>query len=253
MITRNKLDNLVLKYETKAFIQEDPIQFPHRFINPKDIEIAGFIASIFAYGNRKVFIKKLDELFTIMQNEPLNFVENFESKSIQGFYYRFSKDFEIAEIFNILKILYTKDGSLQELFQYGYSQKNDKEHSILTTFKIVIDYFYSNVKNKNVSLGFYHLIPNPHKGGAMKRLNMFLRWMVRKPPVDLGIWEFIPTEELLIPLDVHVARISREMGLLNRTSNDFKAVIELSQNLKQFDAKDPIKYDFAMFGYGVNN
>ena len=97
------------------------------------------------------------------------------------------------------------------------------------------------------------MIPNPAKGGAMKRMSMFLRWMVRKGPVDFGIWDFMPPSELLIPLDVHVARISREMGLLTRKQNDFKAVIELTNNLKKFDPQDPVKYDFAMFGFGVNN
>lgn len=97
------------------------------------------------------------------------------------------------------------------------------------------------------------MIPNPRKGGAMKRMCMFLRWMVRKGPVDFGIWDFMPASDLLIPLDVHVARISREMGLLQRNANDFKAVIELTNNLKKFCPDDPIKYDFAMFGYGVNN
>ena len=97
------------------------------------------------------------------------------------------------------------------------------------------------------------MIPNPRNGGAMKRMCMFLRWMVRKGPVDFGIWNFMPASELLIPLDVHVARISREMGLLNRTSNDFKAVVELTENLRKLDPEDPVKYDFAMFGYGVNN
>ena len=96
------------------------------------------------------------------------------------------------------------------------------------------------------------MIPNPQNGGAMKRMNMFLRWMVRKGPVDLGIWEFMQPKDLLIPLDVHVARISREMGLLNRKSNDFKAVIELTNNLRKISPEDPIKYDFAMFAFGVD-
>ena len=115
----------------------------------------------------------------------------------------------------------------------------------------VTDYFYSRVKNK-VGQGFYHLIPNPQNNGTMKRMNMYLRWMVRDGEVDLGIWDFIPKSELLIPVDVHVARISREMGLLSRKSNDKKAVLELTENLKKLDPKDPVKYDFGMFGKDVN-
>lgn len=242
---KTKLDELVKKYETKEFIKDDPIQFPHRFTNKKDIEIAGFIASLLAYGSRKQFIKKLDELFIIAQNEPLNFIQNFDPKIINNFNYRFGKPNDFAEIFNIMKNLYNTSDGLEELFKYGYNQ--DK------LFETVVDYFYSNVNNNIVGQGFYHMIPNPNNGGAMKRMCMYLRWMVRKGPVDLGIWDFMKPSELYIPLDVHVARISRQEGLLSRNSNDFKAVIELTNKLKEFDNNDPIKYDFAIFGYGVNS
>lgn len=262
MITKTELEALTERYETEDFIKDDPIQFPHRFLsedsghcqtstpkyNREDIEIAAFISSLFAYGNRKVFIKKLNELFSIMNNQPLEYVLNFDEKSLKGFNYRFAKDFDIIEVFKILQKLYKEDGGLKSLFEYGYGI----DKTISTMFQAVCDYFYSNIKSE-VAMGFYHLIPNPQNGGAMKRMNMYLRWMVRKPPVDLGVWEFIPTSELLIPLDVHVARLSREMGLLNRSSNDFKAVLELSKNLKAFAPEDPVKFDFAIFGLGVNS
>lgn len=247
MSNKIELEKLRKKYETQNFINNDPIQFPHRFQNSADIEIAAFVASLFAYGNRKVFIKKLDELFKIMENKPLKYVLDFNGKTLKGFNYRFAKDFDIIEIFNILKKLYRSNESLRKLFEYGYKSDNN----ISSMLQVVVDYFYSNVEN-TVGMGFYHLIPNPTNGGAMKRMNMFLRWMVRKPPVDLGLWDFIPASELLIPLDVHVARLSREMGLLKRSSNDFKAVVELTENLKKFDLKDPVKFDFAIFGLGVN-
>lgn len=247
MITKTRLEELAQKYETVDFIKDDPIQFPHRFVETDDIEIAGFIASLFAYGNRKVFIKKLNSLFEIMNNQPLSFVSNSETALLKGFNYRFAKDFDIIEVISILNKLYKQDGGLKKLFQYGYSIDN----SVLTMLQVVTDYFYSNIKNE-VGMGFYHLIPNPKNGGAIKRMNMFLRWMVRKGPVDLGIWNFINTSELLMPLDVHVARISREMELLHRSSNDFKAVVELTQNLKKIDPLDPTRFDFAIFGLGVN-
>ena len=247
MITKTKLEKLAQKYETVDFIKDDPIQFPSRFENVQDVEIAGFLASLFAYGNRKVFIKKLNELFEIMQNQPLKFVLNFDPNCLKGFNYRFAKDFDIMEVFLILKKLYAEDGGLKTLFEYGYNL--DKSTSLM--LQAVTDYFYSNTQNE-VGMGFYHLVPNPENKGAMKRMNMFLRWMVRKGPVDLGIWDFVSTSELLIPLDVHVARLSREMGLLARNSNDFKAVVELTQSLKEFDPNDPVRFDFAIFGLGVN-
>ena len=245
MITKNELDNLVTKYETPDFIKDDPIIFSHKFSSKKDIEIAGFIASLVAYGQRPVFIKKLNTLLLdIAKAEPHNFILNFDPVILGDFNYRFGKPEDFAQIFTIMRELYTKDGGLEELFKFGY-EKGKPER----LFQTVTDYFYSRA-DENAGQGFYFMIP---KGGAMKRMSMFLRWMVRKGPVDFGIWDFMPPSELLIPLDVHVARISREMGLLTRKQNDFKAVIELTNNLKKFDPQDPVKYDFAMFGFGVNN
>lgn len=244
MITQIDFDNLVEKYETQDFIKDDPIQFPHKFSSKKDIELAGFIASLLAYGSREQFIKKLNQLFEFANQEPLNFIQNFDSKIIGDFNYRFGKPNDFIAIFEILKELYNTTEGLEELFTYGKQQ--DK------IFETVVDYFYSRAP-QNVGQGFYHMIPNPHNGGAMKRMCMYLRWMVRKGPVDLGVWNFITPAELYIPLDVHVGRISRQLGLLNRKANDFKSVIELTNKLKEFCPEDPIKYDFALFGYGVNN
>ena len=242
MITKQELDNLVAKYETEDFIKDDPIQFIHRFKDKKDSELAGFIASLFAYGNRKMFIAKLNKLFNLADNDILNYVKNGDFSNLNGFEYRFAKDFDIIPIFKILNALYKESDGLEELFKYSFAQKN--------FLQTVVDYFYSRAP-KTAGQGFYHMIPNPANGGAMKRMNMFLRWMVRKPPVDLGLWAFMQPKDLLIPLDVHVARVSRQMGLLNRKSNDFKAVIELTDRLREFCPEDPVKYDFAMFAFGV--
>jgi len=244
MITKSEIDELAKKFETPEFIKDDPIQFPHRFKNKKDIEIAGFIASLVAYGRRELFIKKLNSLFALAQDEPLNFILNFEPEMLGDFNYRFGKPDDFAQIFSIMRGLYAKDGGLEELFKHGHEQGR--------IFKNTCDYFYSRVK-EGTGQGFYFMLPDPEKGGAMKRMSMFLRWMVRKGPVDFGIWNFMPASDLYIPLDVHVARISREMGLLTRNANDFKAVVELTENLKKLNPEDPVKYDFAMFGYGVND
>lgn len=244
MITKLEIDALAEKYETVDFIKDDPVRVPHRFNDKKDIELAGFIASLVAYGRRDVFIKKLNQLFEIAHNEPYNFIMNFEPEILGDFNYRFGKPDDFAQIFNILKNLYEKDGGLEELFKYGYENSENM-------FIPVTDYFYSRAKDKE-ALGFKFMIPDANKGSAMKRMCMFLRWMVRKGPVDFGIWDFMPASDLLIPLDTHVARLSREMGLLTRNANDFKSVLEITENLRKFDPVDPIKYDFALFGYGVS-
>ena len=242
MITKEELDKLAEKYETRDFIKDDPIQFPHIACTKHDIELYGFISSLFAYGNRKLFIKKLNEIFVKANSDLENYVTNGDFSNLKGVEYRFSKENDIIPIFEILSKLYKESRGLEELFEYGYNSGN--------FLQTVVDYFYSNAP-KTVGQGFYHMIPNPQNGGAMKRMNMFLRWMVRKSEVDLGVWNFMKPKDLLIPLDVHVGRISRLMGLLDRKSNDFKAVLELTDNLRKFCPEDPVKYDFAMFAFGV--
>ncbi len=260
MITKTELDKLVEKYETPDFIKDDPIQFPHMGTCKESVELLGFIASLFAYGNRKMFIKKLEELFKKADGDIVGFVKNGDFSLLNGVEYRFSKDNDIIPIFEILSKLYNESRGLEELFEYGlnteilphHTEEGWGEGEIFSMLKTVVDYFYARAP-KTAGQGFYHMIPNPQNGGAMKRMNMFLRWMVRKPPVDFGIWTFIKPKDLLIPLDVHVARVSRQMGLLTRKSNDFKAVLELMKPLREFCPDDPVKYDFAMFAFGVES
>ncbi len=244
MITQIELDKLQQEYENQDFIIDDPIRFCHRFKTQKDIEIAGFISSLVAYGRRDVFTKKLDDLFDLAQDEPHNFIVNFEPKILGDFNYRFGKSYDFVLIFNILKDLYNNGSSLEELFKYGWENHENM-------FVPVSDYFYSNTKQ--ITQGFSFMIPDANKGSAMKRMCMYLRWMVRKSCVDLGVWDFMPKSDLLIPLDTHVARISRKLGLLTRKQNDFKAVKELTKNLKKYCPEDPTKYDFALFGYGITH
>lgn len=245
---KRQLDDYILKYETKDFIECDPIQFIHRFQNKKDIEIAGFIASMFAYGKREVFIEKLNYIFNLMQNEPFNYIQSFNYKKneILNCDYRFSKDCDFIQILKILNGLYSENKTLETLFKQNYKE------DVWTMLQGVVNYFYSRI-DMDVTKGFYHMLPNPEKKSAMKRMNMLLRWFVRKSEVDIGIWNFIPKSKLLIPLDTHVAKISRQLGLLKRNDNGYESVIELTNNLRKFDVNDPVKYDFALFGYGVNN
>ena len=250
MITKQELDNLVIRYETEDFIKDDPIQFPHKGKTKEEIELYGFIASLFAYGNRKMFIARLNDLFDRADNDIENYIKNGDFSNLKGIEYRFAKENDIIPIFEILHTLYKENAGLEELFEYGFKSSQNSFSQVFSMLKTVVEYFYSRAP-QSAGQGFYHMIPNPANGGAMKRMNMFLRWMVRKPPVDFGIWKFITPAELLIPLDVHVARVSRSMGLLTRKSNDFKAVLELMENLKKFCPDDPVKYDFAMFAFGV--
>ena len=234
------LNNLVTKYETKDFIKSDPIQFPHRYKTDEDIEIAAFISSLFAFGKREMFIKKLDYLFSLSKS-PYELVLDYKKYNLENFLYRFIKSYDLIELLRILNKLYVKDKSnLKELFY-----DDDR-------LKHVTKYFYANCNCPN-SRGFCFMFAKPENKSALKRLNMFLRWMVRDGVVDFGIWDFIKKSDLIIPLDTHVARISRKFDLLKRKQNDYNAALELTQKLKEFDPNDPVKYDFALFGLGVNS
>lgn len=237
---KSLLDELCQKYETKDFIKDDPIQFPHRYNSKNDIEISAFISSLFAFGRREMFIKKLDGLFSLA-NSPYELILDYKKYNLKDFLYRFIKSPDLIELLKILNKLYVCDkSSLEELFY----EKKDR-------FKRVTDYFYSNCDCSD-SIGFCFMFAKPENKSALKRINMFLRWMVRGGAVDFNLWKSIKKDELIIPLDTHVARISREFGLLNRKQNDFKSALELTEKLKEFDPADPIKYDFALFGLGVN-
>ena len=248
MITKNKLDKLVEKYEVKSFTDSDPSQFLRRYKDKKDIEITGFLAALFAFGKREAFIEKLNLIFDKMSPSPYKFLLNFDGKGFEGFKYRFIKESDLTDLLFCLKKIYLSSETLKSLFEYGYKKSGE----IKGMLQIVVDYFYSNSKNPN-SGGFKHFLPDPKKGSALKRFCMFLRWMVRNGEVDLGLWDFIPKSELIIPMDTHVIQQTQKMGLLNSPKADFKTAQKLTEILKQFDPKDPVKYDFALFGYGIDN
>lgn len=244
---RELLDQAYSKYACLAFVENDPILIPHRFTNNFDIEIAGLFATTIAWGNRKSIISSLNRLLNAMGNHPFEFVTNFkpsDSKYIDGFVHRtFNSTDAIAFIISLQNI-YTNFGGLENVFTQGYKT----EGSVIGA----IEYFRKTFIHSNFPDRSTKHVASTAKGSAAKRLNLYLRWMVRSSTegVDFGIWKNIPTSELLIPLDVHTSRVSRKLGLLQRSQNDLKAVVELTTELKQFDPIDPVKYDFALFGLG---
>ncbi|MCD8024978.1 MAG: TIGR02757 family protein [Candidatus Gastranaerophilales bacterium] len=236
---KDYLEKLRAKYETPDFIKDDPVQFPHRFNGDiENIEIAGFITSLFSYGRREAFISKLNFLFEIMGKSPLNFILNFDlyENKLDGFCYRFYTDYDVKALFYSLSELYKSGRTIRDLFY----KKNT-----------VYD-FFSSSKFAPKNGGFSFMICNPEKNGANKRMHLFLRWMVRPAPVDFGIWDFIDKKDLIIPLDVHAGNVSRKLGLLKRKQNDFKAAWELTSKLKEFRPDDPVGLDFALFGAGIH-
>lgn len=236
------LDKLVLEFETSDFIKNDPIQFPHRFKKKQDIEISGLIASSLAFGKREKIIEAVEKIHQLMENEPHNFCQNYkstDSKIFKNFKYRYVDGKNIADFFDGLTRTVKKFESLEELF-LKYHNQNDE------TVKEALIGFVGEI----VPCGNY-LLPCPSKKSACKRLNLFLKWMVRKSSVDFGIWQNVCPSKLIIPLDVHVSRVSRKLGLLKRNSNDWQSACEITQKLKEFAPKDPAKYDLALFGEGI--
>ncbi len=253
-ITKVYLDDLVKKYETKDFIDKDPVQFPHMFSRQQDIEISALIASALAYGQRKNIIKTVKSIHEIFDYKPYDFVLNFDldrdATLFSGFIYRYTKELDIILLVSIISQALKQHETLEKAFMLGYSETDFNIRNSLDSF---VELLRSYLPNSQTDLkGVYHLIPNPQKGSACKRLNLFLKWMTRRGPVDLNLWKNIPQNKLIMPLDTHVARVSREWDLTSRKTNDWKTAEEITEKLKAFDPDDPVKYDFAIFGTGVD-
>lgn len=241
------LDKKTIQYNQPAFIETDPIQVPKNFSEKENIEIAGFFTATIAWGNRQAIIKNALRLMSLMDNRPYDFIlhanEN-EMIKLGQFVHRTFNGHDCIYFIRSLKNIYEKYGGLQQVFAEGFLQQNTVK-SALEHFHHVFFELEGERTRKHVS--------NVAKGASGKRLNMFLRWMVRKDAagVDFGIWNEIPASALMLPIDVHTGNVAHKLGLLKRKSNDWKAVEEVTETLRTFDPTDPIKYDFALFGLGA--
>jgi uncharacterized protein (TIGR02757 family) len=250
------LDNLVEKYETKDFIKSDPIQFPHLFEREADREISAFVSALLSYGRRDKLIENIQKVHSIMDFKPEEFVLNFDYKKdagiFEGLKYRFNCGNDYLLLFLMLKETLSEYGSLKNLFLQSYNNADGQISSAMSGFIGEMRKFLPTESENEFCLnGINYLITAPEKGGACKRLNMFLRWMVRSGPVDFGFWNEISPSRLIIPLDTHVAKSARMLKLTVRKSDDCKTAFEITNALKEFDPKDPVKYDFALFGMGI--
>lgn len=244
------LDKKVKEYNQPSFIATDPVSIPHRFKKKQDKEIAGFFAAIFAWGNRTTIINKTNELMSLMDDAPYDFCKNHQDSDLRrmlAFKHR---------TFNTTDLLY-----FIEFFHHHYSGSRSLEEAFLSSGNFIsmkdsLDGFYKR---------FFSLpdapdrtrkhIATPSKNSTCKRINMYLRWMVRKDDaaVDFGVWKKIPQSQLVCPVDLHVARVARRLGLIERKATDWTTALELTNNLKEFDPGDPAKYDFALFGLGIED
>ncbi len=243
------LDYKFIQYNTPDFIPGDPISIPHEYSQKEDIEIAGFLTAIIAWGQRKTIIKNARGLMRRMDFAPFDFICNASEKDLRvmsGFCHRTFNESDAMFFLKSLSNIYKYHGGLEGIFTKYFYPAQDVKQSIIGFRKVFLEYPHLKRSEKHVA--------NILKGSTAKRINMFLRWMVRKDTkgVDFGLWGQIPTSALYIPLDVHVGNVARGLGLLSRKQNDWKSATELTYILRKFDPADPIKYDFALFGMGVH-
>ena len=236
-------------YNRVGFIESDPVFIPHLFTTREDREIAGFLSATIAWGQRITIINNGKRLMQLMDNSPYHFIMECdpEDPALNSFVHRTFNSTDLSYFILALRNIYKKHGGLEAVFSKGSGKASfTLETSIVNFRNVFFELDHPKRTTKHVS--------NPGEGSSAKRISMYLRWMVRNDNrgVDFGIWNKIKPLQLMIPLDVHSGRVARRLGLLERKQDDWKAVLELTEKLKSFDPKDPVKYDFALFGLGVN-
>ena len=243
------LDKVVELVETPSYIDSDPIQFMHAFEDKNDQNLAGFFAAIMAWGRRDIVIAKVNDLLNRMNYRPKEFISNFtdsDSSAFDGFKHRTFKPEDIYWMVKALQGALIQFNSFEGFWSDCYQQSKEEQRELMAVFHQRFFEFYPETPQRSRK----HL-SNPEKNSSAKRMYMYLRWCIRKSEVDLGTMTFMPASDLKIPLDVHVARQARALGLLSRKQNDWKSVLELMEKLRILDPTDPAKYDYALFGLGV--
>jgi uncharacterized protein (TIGR02757 family) len=255
---KKTLDTFYGEYNFKERVKHDPIEIPRRYSRPDDIEIAGFFASSLAYGKIGLFKPVIERILKPGGRHPACFFKDFhlgrDKKYLQGISYRFNKEEDILCLVYMISHTLKKWGSLKNIFYHYYEPGHE---DIKYALEKLVNYFMnidtSPIYGKNIRpYGLKQFFPSPESGSACKRLNLFLRWMVRTKDIDLGIWNKIPPSKLIIPLDTHIARISRCLDLTKRKSSDWKTAREITDELKQMNPGDPLKYDFALCHQGIS-
>ena len=244
------LDALAEKYNDRSFIPCDPISIPHRFSNRNDIEASALLTATIAWGRRDLILRSATNMLNMMSDEPYHFITEASEKEtdrLKHFVHRTFNGEDAITFITCLRNIYSAYGSLEEVVAEGLTQRGTMKEAIIHLHKVFFMAPHKHRAERHLS--------DVSKGSAGKKINMFLRWMVRNDNrgVDFGIWESIDQAQLYIPLDLHAGNTARKLGLLTRNQNDWKAVEELTSVLRMFDPYDPVKYDFALFGAGVNN
>lgn len=250
-VLKEKLESLYKVY-SKKFSSKDPVWILHRFEDEKDIELIGLITAANAYGSVEQINSFINTLLEKINYKPYEFTINFskrkDKKFLKDLYYRFNSHLDISNMFSSLNRALVKYGSLKNLFMNYYENSHNNIIPALTGFTHELN---KNIKNNNDRY-YHYLFSSPQNNSTCKRMNLYLRWMVRKDEIDTGLWKDIHTSKLIMPVDTHIARISKKLNLVQRKSIDLKFALELTQKLKRFDPDDPVKYDFALCHLGMD-
>ena len=244
------LDQWVDRMEIPEYIDSDPIQFLHAFQDADDINVAGFFTATMAWGKRSIVISKVDDFLSRLSYKPVEFIGNFTEQDfeyLRGFKHRTFNDQDMYWLVKTMQSILQQYGNFESFWMACYEQAKSETRPLMGVFHEKFFSFYPEIPNRT-----RRHISNPEKGGSCKRLYMYLRWTLRDGPVDVKSMSFMDPSEIYIPLDVHVARQSRKLGLITRNQNDWKAVLELQEELVFLDPSDPSKYDYALFGLGLN-
>jgi uncharacterized protein (TIGR02757 family) len=255
---KRTLDRFYREYDFGERMRSDPIEFPHRYKNAPDVEVVAFLSSSFAYGRVDVFKSTIERILSRMGASPYDFLLHLDIKkargSFSGIRYRFNENEDILCLLFVLHSILEKDSSIETAFRKSY-HRDDANIGVGLSglMRRMLEIDTTKVYGRDIRpAGYLQFFPSPANGSACKRANLFLRWMIRDRDIDFGIWNGIPKNKLVIPLDTHIARISRCLGFTKRKSQDWKTAVEITEALKGLDPRDPLKYDFALCHHGIS-
>ena len=251
---KDVLERLYAKYNHRDFIKPDPLQFIYQYSNRLDMEVAGFLATELAYGRVRQIEKSLTNLFGRMGDSPFQFVRNFDEQKrakLKDFRHRFTAGDDISDLLELLRDVLDKFGSIEKFFVQSYNPGDKNIIPALSKFCDSLLEMYAETHNGHIPKGLSYLLPRPASGSACKRLNLFLRWMVRNDEVDAGLWKSLDKARLIVPVDVHMGRLCRILGLYDRKTVSLSTAIKITESFAEIEPADPVKYDFALSRIGI--
>ena len=251
---RDVLEKLYERYNRRELISPDPLQFLYRYSDPADIEITAFLASALAYGRVQQIEKSLNNLLGRMGDSPSDFVINFDTnkkRTLKDFKHRFTTGDDISDLLTLLRTAINRCGSIEQYFALGYDPGEKNIIPALSKFCNSLLVIHATGGKGQPTRGLKYLLVNPAGGSACKRLNLFLRWMVRDDDVDTGLWKSIEKARLIVPIDVHMGRLCKILGLYDRKTVSLPAAAEITESFAEIEPADPVKYDFALSRIGI--